>query len=790
MFTCYEQAIDVFGDNEEVLNNLGAHLFRMGHLNEACNFFHQALEANYCFLPAHRNLESISNLLVERWHFRMLNDSLRNLAYREAIIKKVKQGFDTVLDIGTGTGILSLFAVEGGAKYVYACDNSPTMINIANEVMEANDASMRVRLLNKLSNDLIIPLDIPHRVSLVVTETLDAGLLGENILQTLVHAWSSLLLPPHMSADTDFSQNKQKGIVIPFGATIWVAPIQCYDIARKCTLVRENQQVCHPNGSSRMTSEIRPEGNNENEENLEFYKVNLVALEDEPYDTQDLNKVRGGFRFLSPAREAMHINFNNCVEMAKYLSGDREGCQFIVKCTESGHIDAMAAWFDLQLDEDLTLSSTPEETENKAECWDQTIFPLQDPIDVTQGQNLLVKVTCIGGKLAVRVNTVHMDSQSSDRKVGKTIHTSKSGPVEVQHQNNTTGSDESPVPISKCIENLANLDLQHLDSTCLQSSGDNNHSSRHCLPVSEEIVMFLNDHSWVAALIKTANELLCASDIGSKSWNILDLSPFPVLGLTLLKGLTKLETSTTKWDQVTCVVREDKDEAAVRYVAEANDIDNAHIECIKEEQFEDSLDSKSHFDVILVQLVNSRGELKESYVNYLPSLRKLLKKNGHFLPRQLSMHCAVVKSKWLAEVSRVIDRDRVCGYKIAEFINAYQVSEHLDFWLDSIVNDIYNSTEVLNISIESFAITVESPLTVKMKIPIEQSGSANAIVYWFKMQLLGVETEVTTGQLNSYANYSAILINPDCRLTAGESVELILTCHQGLIHAGLQQNEE
>ena len=40
----------------------------------------------------------------------MLNDANRNEAYREAIMKKVKQGFNSVLDIGTGTGIFRYFA--------------------------------------------------------------------------------------------------------------------------------------------------------------------------------------------------------------------------------------------------------------------------------------------------------------------------------------------------------------------------------------------------------------------------------------------------------------------------------------------------------------------------------------------------------------------------------------------------------------------------------------------------------------------------------------------------------
>ena len=59
-------------------------------------------------------------------HEEMLRDTARTEAYRLAIEKNVHlfEG-KTVLDIGTGTGILSLFAAKyGKAKKIYAVDNA------------------------------------------------------------------------------------------------------------------------------------------------------------------------------------------------------------------------------------------------------------------------------------------------------------------------------------------------------------------------------------------------------------------------------------------------------------------------------------------------------------------------------------------------------------------------------------------------------------------------------------------------------------------------------------------
>lgn len=78
---------------------------RLGYPDKAVFYFKEALTLNKNYFPAYRSLHSTYCALVERWHYRMLNDSCRNEAYKEAIFKKVQQGFNTVLDIGTGTGL-------------------------------------------------------------------------------------------------------------------------------------------------------------------------------------------------------------------------------------------------------------------------------------------------------------------------------------------------------------------------------------------------------------------------------------------------------------------------------------------------------------------------------------------------------------------------------------------------------------------------------------------------------------------------------------------------------------
>ena len=81
-----------------------------------------------------------------RLHVMLLNDTQRMSAYRQAISAVVRNG-DVVLDVGTGTGILALFACQAGAKKVYAVDHGD-ILTVARELAESNDFRHRIVFLN------------------------------------------------------------------------------------------------------------------------------------------------------------------------------------------------------------------------------------------------------------------------------------------------------------------------------------------------------------------------------------------------------------------------------------------------------------------------------------------------------------------------------------------------------------------------------------------------------------------------------------------------------------------
>lgn len=78
----------------------------------------------------------------------MLKDRVRTEAYRDFIFENqhLFRG-KTVLDVGCGSGILSLFCAEAGAKMVYAVDRSD-VINKARVIVYENGLSHKIRYVN------------------------------------------------------------------------------------------------------------------------------------------------------------------------------------------------------------------------------------------------------------------------------------------------------------------------------------------------------------------------------------------------------------------------------------------------------------------------------------------------------------------------------------------------------------------------------------------------------------------------------------------------------------------
>ncbi|XP_046969862.1 probable protein arginine N-methyltransferase 6.1 [Vanessa cardui] len=150
-------------------------------------------------------------------HKLMLEDDPRTDAYRKAILENKSYFKDkVVMDVGCGTGILSIFCAQAGAKKVYAVEAS-NMANLAKEIVKENNFDDIIEVLHDKVEDIVLPGDI--KVDAIVSEWMGFYLLHEGMLDSVLAARDKFLKPG--------------GQMFPESAVIYVAPCSVPDLYNK-----------------------------------------------------------------------------------------------------------------------------------------------------------------------------------------------------------------------------------------------------------------------------------------------------------------------------------------------------------------------------------------------------------------------------------------------------------------------------------------------------------------------------------------------------------------------------
>ena len=150
--------------------------------------------------------DSYSNFAI---HEEMLKDVPRTGTYRDAILgAKDKFEGKIVLDVGCGTGILSLFAAQAGAAKVYAIDYSD-IVEEAKEVVRLNGYTNVVEVIKGKVEDIVLPVE---KVDIIISEWMGYALLYEGMLQSVICARDRFL--------------KADGVLFPSSSQLYLCAVE------------------------------------------------------------------------------------------------------------------------------------------------------------------------------------------------------------------------------------------------------------------------------------------------------------------------------------------------------------------------------------------------------------------------------------------------------------------------------------------------------------------------------------------------------------------------------------
>lgn len=596
----------------------------------AKRYLKSAYEQNKTYLPTQKHLLTVNLMQVPRWHFRMLNDKVRNSVYKKAIQKAVKN-HDTVVDIGAGCGLLSLFASqEKSVKKIHAIEMSKTFSKIAKKIFEENHAS--VNLINSDSTKLV---DGSIKGNLIVTEVFDVALFGEHMLETLTHALEHL-------AEDNFE-------IIPRRASVYVTAIKSEDLLR----------------TYKVTSNLPDIG---------FKDIDVLEHSYDPYGAEDLRSIN--VEYVTDTKPLIDVDFKD-VEALRNLTHGQHTTVLKTICDSAIH--AFAVWFDLCLDEEVKVTSSPLD-DNGARCWDQAVFYLNKPLEVKRNQEIFVSCT-----------------------------------VDDAHK---------------------------LQISCLNVE---NCFDRMRFTVSTPVVSFLNDQFLVDQIVKFSKYFWERTGLF-----VLDLNPFPLLGLLLAK----------QGSTVYVQMKDNHDKLLVEHLINVNQITKFHF--LDNVKTVIVLEKIRELDVMFLPPVSFEGSTDDYNLGLYPLFHPKLKEDGTNLISAINFMFQIIECEYLETYNKINDKN-LCGFEIAKFFKEYEASEHACINLKSVKYKQLSETKFVGNLLEHCL----DDTTHKLDVHIVETGKAIAFLYWY--ELLYFDNSKYDTRNSSHYQCAAILL-PELKDVTANSI--------------------
>ncbi|CAI6351432.1 unnamed protein product [Macrosiphum euphorbiae] len=274
-------------------------------------------------------------------HYEMLKDKVRTESYCSAILQNTPSfNGKTVLDLGTGSGILSMFMAKAQAAKVFAVDEADILYNATDNFRENGFDDIIVSIKGRIE-DVSLPVE---KVDAIVSEWMGYFLLFESMLDSLIFARDKYL--------------NKSGIMLPNECNLFICGVS--DTDRYDEILGFWSDVY----GFRMPS-------------LRTETLNKAQVEIVPVD-----------RIVTDEYKLCTFNMYTCDTNSTNFK-----VEFKLNVTKTCSMTSIVGYFDSRFDNNNTviLSTAPNCPPTH---WKQTVFLLPDPIDVNEGDLLVGEFQC------------------------------------------------------------------------------------------------------------------------------------------------------------------------------------------------------------------------------------------------------------------------------------------------------------------------------------------------------------------------------------------------------------
>ncbi|KAF3457784.1 hypothetical protein FNV43_RR02443 [Rhamnella rubrinervis] len=330
-------------------------------------------------------------------HEEMIKDRVRTETYKQAIMQHQSSiAGKVVVDVGCGTGILSIFCAQAGAKRVYAVDASDIAVQ-ANEVVKANNLSDTVIVLHGRVEDV----EIDEGVDVIISEWMGYMLLYESMLGSVITARDRWLKPG--------------GLILPSNATLYMAPVTHPDRYSESIDFWRNVYGIDMSAMLPLAKQCafeEPSVETITGENVLTWPHVVKHVDCYTITIHELESVTTRFKFKSMMRAPLHgFAFWFDVEFTGAAASPTDDHATPLH-NENQPMDGTPRKKRSNPNEALVLSTAPEDPPTH---WQQTLIYFYDPIEVEQDQLIEGSVTLSQSKENARFMNVHLEYASGGR---------------------------------------------------------------------------------------------------------------------------------------------------------------------------------------------------------------------------------------------------------------------------------------------------------------------------------------------------------------------------------------